>query len=79
MYQASVPERRLLIDGEWLPAGERDRLEVRDPATGDVLGDLPVATPDDVAAAIAAASRCSLDGAPARQSSVLPSCTEPLR
>ncbi|RYF42138.1 MAG: aldehyde dehydrogenase family protein, partial [Comamonadaceae bacterium] len=45
----------LLIDGEWIPAGQRDGLEVTNPANGEKLGDVPVATLADIDAAVDAA------------------------
>lgn len=50
------PSLGLYIDGHWL-SGDRDKLDVIDPATEMVLGQLPIATPDDVHAAIQAADR----------------------
>jgi succinate-semialdehyde dehydrogenase/glutarate-semialdehyde dehydrogenase len=45
----------LYIDGEWLSGGARRTTEVYDPATGAVLGELPLATKDDLDRALAAA------------------------
>lgn len=45
----------LYIDGEWLGRLGRDVVPVVDPATGEVLGDLPLATGADLQAALAAA------------------------
>ena len=53
----TLPEVRLLIDGRWIPAGERETIAVENPATKGVVGQVPVATSDDVAAALAAADR----------------------
>jgi succinate-semialdehyde dehydrogenase/glutarate-semialdehyde dehydrogenase len=52
------PAPRLLIAGEWLDAAGRETIPVMDPATGDVLTHLPVASRADVdrAAEAAAAS-----------------------
>lgn len=46
----------LLIEGQRL-RGERDMLDVRNPATGEVLAGVPVATDDDLAAALEASVR----------------------
>jgi succinate-semialdehyde dehydrogenase / glutarate-semialdehyde dehydrogenase len=51
------PQPRLLINANWL-AGEGRQVEpVLDPATGQVLAELPHATPSDLDAALEAASR----------------------
>ena len=47
----------LHIDGEWIAAGDRDTHRVVDPATGDALGELPLATAADLDAALDAAAR----------------------
>lgn len=45
------------IDGEWLPAGNRILRPVINPATGEVIGELPEATADDLDHALDAADR----------------------
>jgi len=45
----------LYIDGQWLSGEGRRTTEVYDPATGAVLGELPLATKDDLDRALAAA------------------------
>ena len=47
----------LLVDGRWLGSDGRRGVPVENPATGEVLGEAPVATDDDVDAALAAAHR----------------------
>ncbi len=50
------PRVQLLVGGRWLGEG-RDHIAVRNPATDEVLGELPMATEDDVDhAALAAAA-----------------------
>ena len=49
------PEPKLFIAGEWLPAGQRDRLPVLNPAKAQVIAEWPVASRDDLDAALAAA------------------------
>ncbi|WP_454694701.1 NAD-dependent succinate-semialdehyde dehydrogenase [Achromobacter aegrifaciens] len=49
------PELTLLIGGHAQPAGNRRMLDVMDPATQAVLGRLPVATSEDIDAALLAA------------------------
>src|SRR3954466_707964 len=54
----SATETRVLgnyIGGAWVPAATAERLGVTKPATGDVLPRVPLATRDDVDAAVAAA------------------------
>lgn len=47
----------LYIDGEWLGEEGRERLDVLNPATGAVIGAVPVATAADLDCALAAAQR----------------------
>jgi len=51
------PRLELLIDGQWLESSDGRTRIVVDPATEDVIGYLPVATPDDVQRALDAAQR----------------------
>jgi succinate-semialdehyde dehydrogenase/glutarate-semialdehyde dehydrogenase len=51
------PPLQLLIDGRWIAQTSSGTLPVLDPATGRELGRLPVAGPDEVAAAAAAGIR----------------------
>ena len=50
-------ELGLFIAGAWIGAGSRDTHRVVDPATGDTLAELPLATPADLDAALDAAGR----------------------
>jgi succinate-semialdehyde dehydrogenase/glutarate-semialdehyde dehydrogenase len=50
------PSPRLLIDGEWIETAHRETLELLDPATGDVLAQVPIATNADVDRAAEAAA-----------------------
>lgn len=43
------------IGGEWVPASSANALEVTDPATGDVLGHVPLSSTSDADAAVEAA------------------------
>lgn len=52
---APVP-KDLLIGGAWVPGGDGARLPVDDPATGEVIAEVALATAADAAAAVAAAS-----------------------
>src|SRR5688572_16370980 len=54
---AQYPELALFIDGEWLGAQGRKTQPVINPATEEVLGQLPLATPADLERALAAAQR----------------------
>jgi succinate-semialdehyde dehydrogenase / glutarate-semialdehyde dehydrogenase len=53
----SMMERGLFIDGAWREAIQGDRLEIRDPATGELVGSSALATRADVDLAVAAATR----------------------
>jgi len=53
----AYPALRLHIDGEWIEAGSRRTHRVISPATGEALGELPLATADDLARALDAADR----------------------
>jgi acyl-CoA reductase-like NAD-dependent aldehyde dehydrogenase len=46
---------RMFIAGEWTEGRATETLEVRSPATGDVLDEVPVSTPEDVDGAVRAA------------------------
>jgi succinate-semialdehyde dehydrogenase / glutarate-semialdehyde dehydrogenase len=50
-------ERELFIDGAWRPSGAGRRLEIKDPATGDLVGTTALADAGDVDVAVAAAKR----------------------
>jgi succinate-semialdehyde dehydrogenase/glutarate-semialdehyde dehydrogenase len=47
----------LLVDGEWVPASDGARFDVKDPATGELVASVASATRDDTRRAIAAAAR----------------------
>lgn len=51
------PELQLFIDGEWISKGSRKSEPVINPATGEILGELPHATTEDLDRALAAAER----------------------
>jgi len=53
----AYPALKLHIDGEWLGAGGRRLFEVRHPASGQVLAELPLADAADLDRALAAADR----------------------
>jgi succinate-semialdehyde dehydrogenase / glutarate-semialdehyde dehydrogenase len=57
------PAPAMLIDGEWITAAQRRSDMVTNPATGDVLGKLPLADPDDVQRALDAAARAGREWA----------------
>src|SRR5690349_8155255 len=50
------------IGGEWQPGAGGERLEVRSPATLDLVGEVPLATVDDLDRAVAAARAAFDDG-----------------
>ena len=49
------PEPKLFIGGEWLPADQRERLPILNPANDEVIAELPVAATSDLDAALDAA------------------------
>ncbi|MFZ1989636.1 MAG: NAD-dependent succinate-semialdehyde dehydrogenase [Alphaproteobacteria bacterium] len=51
------PQLKMYIDGEWIGAGARETHKVINPATGAVLGELPLATRDDLDRALLAADK----------------------
>ena len=53
----AYPEIRMYIDGEWVSAGDRQTWDVLNPATGEVLGTLPLATEDDLDRALESSRR----------------------
>jgi succinate-semialdehyde dehydrogenase/glutarate-semialdehyde dehydrogenase len=53
----NYPDIQLHIGGEWLRSAGRATLSVLNPATEEVLGQVPVASADDLARAVAAAAR----------------------
>ena len=71
---SEYPQVALYIDGEWTGGTGPRAEDVINPATGDVLGRVPVAEPQDVDRAIAAASRAFAawrDMGPDRRSAIL--------
>ncbi|MEG2632644.1 MAG: aldehyde dehydrogenase family protein, partial [Comamonas sp.] len=52
---STYPDTQLLIANEWCDAHDRKRLEVRNPATGSVIGRVAAAGIDDLERALAAA------------------------
>jgi succinate-semialdehyde dehydrogenase/glutarate-semialdehyde dehydrogenase len=55
MLRSQYPELNLLIGGEWVSGGDREHIPVINPATEEVLGQLPTATTADLDRALAAA------------------------
>lgn len=59
----SGPRTDLLVDGAWTPASDGGRLDVVDPATGEIICAVADATTDDATAAIQAAVAAQSDWA----------------
>lgn len=57
LVNAAVPTVKLLIDGQFVESKTKDWLDDVNPATHELLGRVPMATLDEVDAAVAAASR----------------------
>jgi phenylacetaldehyde dehydrogenase len=55
-------EKKLFIDGQWVPAAENGTIDVIDPATGLVFDRVPDGTGSDIDKAVAAARRAFDDG-----------------
>ncbi|KAL6997226.1 Aminoaldehyde dehydrogenase 2, peroxisomal [Sarracenia purpurea var. burkii] len=53
----AVPSRQLFIDGEWREPVNKKRIPVINPATEEIIGDIPAATEEDVNIAVDAARR----------------------
>ena len=62
---ATVAERKLLVDGEWIETGEWQ--EVRSPFSGDVVGRHPVADAALARKAVDAADRALAEPLPAHR------------
>jgi acyl-CoA reductase-like NAD-dependent aldehyde dehydrogenase len=62
---ATATERKLLIGGEWVETG--DWVEVRSPYSGEIVGRVAKAGPDEARAAIGAADRAMADPLPAHK------------
>lgn len=52
-----IPSRQLYIDGEWREPVYKKRIPVINPATEQIIGDIPAATAEDVNIAVEAARR----------------------
>ncbi|KAA8542616.1 hypothetical protein F0562_023768 [Nyssa sinensis] len=52
-----IPSRQLFIDGEWRQPIKKKRLPIINPATEEIIGDIPAATAEDVDIAVDAARR----------------------
>lgn len=57
MSAVHYPRPQLFIAGRWIDGGGRDTMPVRNPATAEVIGHLPVATLADINEALHAADR----------------------
>jgi aldehyde dehydrogenase (NAD+)/phenylacetaldehyde dehydrogenase len=67
MATAAVAQKKLLINNEWRASASGKTMEVVNPATEDVIAEVPAADAADVDAAVAAA-RAALDGSWGRMS-----------
>ncbi|XP_051136658.1 aminoaldehyde dehydrogenase 2, peroxisomal-like [Andrographis paniculata] len=55
MANTEIPNRQLFIDGEWRKPFNNKRIPIINPATEEIIGDVPAATAEDVDAAVEAA------------------------
>ena len=79
---STEPDFRLHIDGEWIAAGARRTRSVMNPATGEVIGMLPLADARDLDRALQAAARAFRTwrkSTPAERSIVLTRAAQLLR
>jgi betaine-aldehyde dehydrogenase/aminobutyraldehyde dehydrogenase len=53
----SVTQQKMFIGGEWVDSSSGETLEVLNPATGEVIAEVPRATAEDVDRAVAAAEK----------------------
>lgn len=70
------------VDGEPVPAGDRATLPVENPATGEVVREVVIATPDDVEAAVASARKAQRawgDSSLARRAEIMYEVRDTLR
>ncbi len=56
----SVAQQKMFVDGEFVDAGSGETMEVLNPATGEVIAEVPRAGEKDVDRAVAAAERAWL-------------------
>ncbi|WP_231185003.1 aldehyde dehydrogenase family protein [Haladaptatus sp. DYF46] len=69
----------LYIDGEWIPGGDRDEIDVMNPATQEQITSVPAATEDDVNRAYEAAAAAQSEWAdqpPAKRIGVIQSALD---
>ncbi|CAK9159991.1 unnamed protein product [Ilex paraguariensis] len=52
-----IPSRQLFIDGEWREPVKKNRIPIINPATEQIIGDIPAATAEDVEIAVEAAQK----------------------
>jgi succinate-semialdehyde dehydrogenase / glutarate-semialdehyde dehydrogenase len=63
LHRAGLLQEDLFIDGQWVPAAGGERLQVHDPASGQVIADVASAAAQDVERAVAAADASSREWA----------------
>src|SRR6476660_4316250 len=70
----AASNRQILIGGEWVGAASGDTMEVLNPATEEVIAEVPRCDSDDVARAVAAAKKALpewLETTPAERAEIL--------
>ncbi|CAN4099331.1 unnamed protein product [Withania somnifera] len=53
----AIPSRQLYVNGEWREPVKKNRIPIINPATEEIIGDIPAATAEDVDIAVEAARR----------------------
>lgn len=61
LKQQALFRQHCLIDGEWQDSHNSERLDVTNPATGEVLGSVPLVTVSQTEQAIAAAEQALVE------------------
>lgn len=62
MAVVTITDLKMLIGGEWVESSSREWMDVRSPATGEVVGRVPKGTVADVDRAVKAAREAFEDG-----------------
>src|SRR5688572_7191222 len=57
----SITQYKNFVGGEWVDAASGETMEVLNPATGEVIAEVPRANADDVARAVAAARKAFVE------------------
>ena len=70
----SVTQQKMFVDGEFVDALSGETMEVLNPATGEVIAEVPRSGEEDVDRAVAAAEKAGRPGATRRRRTAWSSC-----